>query len=141
MEWQGNSRAHDSGCCLYKKDDDGNNDDSNGEGESDVDGKSDKDKDNNKVDNDDNIDDGHHNDKDSNNKIRNRMESRTHGVILVKTKEDGRKSWAPNKTNTASLIKYWERNLDRFFTQKMMNDSSSGGFVFDLLSQPNQTQR
>ena len=26
------------------------------------------------------------------------MESRTHGIILVKTKEDGWKVWAPNNT-------------------------------------------
>mmetsp|Transcript_2805 Transcript_2805/g.3253 ORF Transcript_2805/g.3253 Transcript_2805/m.3253 type:complete len:142 (-) Transcript_2805:234-659(-) len=38
-------------------------------------------------------------DTDNNNddKIRNKMESRTHGIILVKTEEDGRKLWAPNK--------------------------------------------
>jgi len=35
----------------------------------------------------------HNNDQ----KLRNRMESRTHGIILVKTTEDGRKLWGPNK--------------------------------------------
>ena len=30
-----------------------------------------------------------HNDKDDNNKIRNRMKSRTHGIILAQTEENG----------------------------------------------------
>ena len=38
-----------------------------------------------------------HNDKDNNNIIRNKMKSRTHGSILVKTEKDGRKLWGPNK--------------------------------------------
>ena len=33
----------------------------------------------------------------NNNNIRNRMESLAHGIILVKTKEDGRKLWTSNK--------------------------------------------
>lgn len=38
-------------------------------------------------------------------------------------------------------MKYWQRNLDGFYKQKRMNDSSKGVFVFDLLSQINKTQR
>ena len=38
-----------------------------------------------------------HNDKDNNNKIRKKMKSHTHGIILVKTKDNGRKLWGPNE--------------------------------------------
>ena len=38
-----------------------------------------------------------HNDTDNNNKIRNKMESRTHIIMLIKTEEDGGRLIAPNK--------------------------------------------
>ena len=37
------------------------------------------------------------NDNSHDHRIRNRIESRTHDIILVKTKEDGGKLWEPNE--------------------------------------------
>mmetsp|Transcript_42551 Transcript_42551/g.47370 ORF Transcript_42551/g.47370 Transcript_42551/m.47370 type:complete len:155 (+) Transcript_42551:125-589(+) len=72
------------------------------------------------------------NDNNNDNKNRIRMESRTHRIILVTTKKDGRELWKPNKARNDHKDKVLKKEL-RFLHAEEDEQFVKGWFCFQFI--------